>query len=70
MIKGHDEQGYSMINEYSFEKKLGEGSYGKVKLAKKKDTNEKFAIKILKKSLLKKKREFIKVAEGIILLKF
>ena len=54
-----------MINEYSFEKKLGEGSYGKVKLAKKKDTNEKFAIKILKKSLLKKKREFIRDAEGI-----
>jgi [calcium/calmodulin-dependent protein kinase] kinase len=53
-----------MINEYCFVKKLGEGSYGKVKLAKKKDTEEKFAIKILKKSMLKKKREFIRDAEG------
>lgn len=54
-----------MINEYCFEKKLGEGAYGKVKLAKKKDTNEKYAIKILKKSLLKRKREFIKDGDGI-----
>lgn len=53
-----------MVNEYSFEKKLGEGAFGKVKLAKKKDSDEKFAIKILKKSLLKRKREFIKEGDG------
>lgn len=57
-----------MINEYCFVKKLGEGSYGKVKLAKKKDTEDKYAIKILKKSVLKRKREFIKDAEGMFLL--
>ena len=56
-----------MINEYCFVKKLGEGSYGKVKLAKKKDTEDKYAIKILKKSVLKRKREFIKDAEGMFL---
>lgn len=59
-----------MINEYCFEKKLGEGAYGKVKLAKKKDTEDKFAIKILKKSLLKRKREFIKDGDGWIFIIF
>ena len=59
-----------MINEYCFVKKLGEGSYGKVKLAKKKDTEDKFAIKILKKSVLKRKREFIKDAEGMFFFHF
>ena len=57
-------KGLSTVNQYSIEKKLGSGSYGKVKLATKKNTNEKFAIKILKKGLLKQKREFIKEDDG------
>lgn len=59
------QKGYSTINEYSFEKTIGEGGFGKVKLAKKKGSNEKFAIKILKKSILKRKKEFVKIGDGI-----
>ena len=45
-------------------KKLGEGAFSKVKLAIKHDTSEKFAIKILKKSFLKKKKEYIRDEKG------
>jgi hypothetical protein len=49
---------------------LGEGAFGKVKKVIKKinDTQEKeFAIKILKKSVLKRKKEFYKDEEGSII---
>jgi len=50
------------VNQYSLMKTLGKGSFAKVKLAKKNDTNEYFAIKIIKKKLLKKKIQFSKSA--------
>jgi serine/threonine protein kinase len=45
-----------MINQYKLLKTLGKGSYGKVKLAERKllDKTEYFAIKILKKTALKR----------------
>jgi [calcium/calmodulin-dependent protein kinase] kinase len=45
---------------------LGQGSYGKVKLALKSfdGINSRFALKILKKSFLKKKREYYKDPTG------
>lgn len=51
-----------MINEYQICEKLGEGSYGKVKLVKKKilGLEEKYAVKMFKKNLLKKQIEFHK----------
>ena len=66
-----------MINNYVFIDKLGEGTFGKVMLAAKMDYEEnpdtdnliladkkRFAVKILKKSYLKKKRQFYKDSEG------
>ena len=49
-------------------KKLGEGSYSKVKLAIKNDTAEKFAIKMFKKSILRKKKEYIREEKGSFLI--
>lgn len=51
-----------MINEYQICEKLGEGSYGKVKLVKKKTFGfeQKYAVKMFKKNLLKKRIEFHK----------
>ncbi len=61
----NNEKGCSTINEYSFEKKIGEGGFGKVKLAIKKNSGEKFAIKIFRKSLLKRQRQFFKIGDGM-----
>ena len=68
MVKGKDEdvifhflfsQGNTMINDYILLDFLGQGAFGKVKLAAKKNNNEKkYAMKIFKKSSLKRKREF------------
>ena len=55
-----------MINQYQICEKLGEGSYGKVKLVKKKflGFEQKYAIKIFKKNLLKRLNEFNKDETG------
>eukprot|EP01062_Namystynia_karyoxenos_P036447 TRINITY_DN26550_c0_g2_i1.p1 TRINITY_DN26550_c0_g2~~TRINITY_DN26550_c0_g2_i1.p1 ORF type:complete len:726 (+),score=145.16 TRINITY_DN26550_c0_g2_i1:102-2279(+) len=52
MEKGEDMDGNKTINQYSVIDELGRGSYAKVKLVVHNDTNEPFALKILKKSLL------------------
>ena len=50
------------MNQYSLLKTIGKGGFAKVKLAKRSDTNEYFAIKIINKQLLKKKIQFFKSA--------
>ena len=44
---------YLDINNYSFQKDIGEGNFGKVKLGIFKPTGEEFAIKILNKNKIK-----------------
>lgn len=55
-----------MLNNYIFIKSLGSGAFAKVKLAIKRvdDSEKKYAIKVFKKSMLKKKREFYKDSNG------
>ena len=55
-----------MINNYVLISNLGQGAFGKVTLAIKKtdEKEEKFAIKILKKSFLKRKREYYRDSAG------
>ena len=43
-----------MINDYIFDEFLGEGAFGKVKLAFKRSSGQKYAIKIMKKSKLRR----------------
>ena len=52
--KSIDEEGHKVVNGYHYLKTLGEGSFGKVKLVEK--NGKQFAIKIMKKSILKKKK--------------
>jgi serine/threonine protein kinase len=52
--RGTDFEGNKMINDYSIIAELGRGAYGKVKLAVNNTTNETCAIKIMKKSVLKR----------------
>lgn len=55
-----------MINNYVIAEYLGQGAFGKVKLVIKSenDIQKKYAMKIFKKSQLKRKREYIKDANG------
>ena len=46
-----------MINNYIIEKNLGEGSFAKVKLCVDKDTGYKYAIKLMNKNELKRKKD-------------
>ena len=46
-------ENYSLIENYSFKKDIGEGNFGKVKLSIFKPTGEEFAIKILNKEKIK-----------------
>ena len=61
---------YSLLSNYEFKKDIGEGNFGKVKLAIFKPTGEEFAIKILNKKLIKKKMKNITFKENEIILKF
>ncbi|KAL4468337.1 hypothetical protein ABPG72_010738 [Tetrahymena utriculariae] len=66
MKQATDEEGNKMINNYVFLDTLGRGSFGKVKLAVSRGDNKqtKFAIKIFKKSFLKRKREYYRDSGG------
>lgn len=54
------------INQYKLIKELGEGGYGTVKLAVRKllDREEYFAVKVLDKKKLKRKRNYIIDSNG------
>jgi len=64
VVKDHDVEGNKVVNQYTFEKLLGEGTYGKVKLVHKNEPENKFAAKIIKKDVLKKRREMIRDERG------
>ena len=51
---------YGDINNYEMRKEIGEGNFGKVRLAIFKPTGEEFAIKILNKVKIKKKMKNVK----------
>ena len=58
-----------MINNYMILKVLGEGAFGKVKLASKslkdfENFEKKYAIKVYKKANLRKKRSLVKGKDG------
>lgn len=54
------------MNNYQIMQTLGQGAFGKVKLAIKKimDFEKKFAIKVYKKANLRKKKSFVKGKDG------
>ena len=64
--KRRTSEGHKMINEYEIGKKLGEGSFGKVKLVTKRflGFEQKYATKIFKKNILKRINEFRKDEDG------
>ncbi len=49
------EAGYNMINNYKLLKDLGHGSFGKVKLCVEMDSGKQFAIKIIDKTILRRR---------------
>jgi serine/threonine protein kinase len=51
---GRSDDGKKMVNEYVLLRKLGSGTYGKVKLCMHKETGQYLAIKIINRSLLNK----------------
>jgi len=57
MIKGKDHLGKSTINQYSIEKPLGEGAFGKVYHVHENETHEDFAMKVYSKSTLTSKKD-------------
>ena len=63
-------EGYSDINNYSLEKDIGEGNFGKVKLGIFKPTREEFAIKVLNKDKIKIKMKNSIFKENQIITKF
>eukprot|EP00741_Cyanophora_paradoxa_P001419 tig00000489_g1372.t1 len=56
LVREKDESGSRRINQYIIREKLGAGSYGKVKICIDTNTNKTYAVKIMKKSILKRKR--------------
>ena len=62
LTKNYDEQGNKYYNEYKILKELGRGTYSKVKLVMK--DNTKYAMKIIDKKELKKKKIFKQDKDG------
>ena len=60
----------SDINDYILKEDIGQGNFGKVKLAVNKSTNEEFAIKIINKKILKIKMKNVIFKENEIITKF
>ena len=61
---------YSDLSSYEFVKTLGEGNFGKVKLAIFRPTNEEFAVKIMNKRKIKQKMRNTVFRENEIVIKF
>lgn len=67
--KSQDDDGNKTINRYSVLADLGKGAFGKVKLGVNNETNESVAIKIMKKSILKKSSDPLALKREIAILK-
>jgi serine/threonine protein kinase len=63
-MKSTDAEGRSKVNQYTFVKQLGEGTYGKVKLVLYGNEEHKCAVKVIRKDLLKKRREMFRDEKG------
>ena len=63
VYSGKNMQGNKIINQYQMIKNIGEGGYGKVKLAF--SNNKKFAIKIMNKHKLKQNQYFVQGKNGL-----
>lgn len=57
LIRGKDHLGKSTINQYSIERELGEGSFGKVYHVHENETHEDFAMKVYSKQTLLSKKD-------------
>lgn len=55
-VKSQDASGRKKVNQYFIERKLGEGSYSKVKLCRDSNNDRLVAVKIMKKSFLRKRK--------------
>lgn len=62
VVRGRNKEGLVTINDYIMHQLLGKGSYGKVKLCS--SSGMQYAIKIYSKSLLKRKKDYVKNAFG------
>ena len=51
-------------NRYSLGKTLGQGAFGLVRMCIHKDTGKNFAIKIMKKSAIKKQEVYVKLLKN------
>ena len=60
----------SVINDYILKEDIGQGNFGKVKLAVNKLTNEEYAIKIINKKIMKIKMKNVIFKENQIITKF
>jgi len=56
VVYGQDKDGNKFVNQYVIVNDLGTGAYGKVKLSINTENNQFYALKIMKKSVLKKRR--------------
>ncbi|CAD8057289.1 unnamed protein product [Paramecium sonneborni] len=65
--KSHTIEGEKKLNDYILKQVLGQGTFGKVRLAEKNLQN--YAIKILNKSRLKKQREYYTDSNGVVKIK-
>lgn len=59
----------TQIGNYKFEKTIGQGTYGKVKLAINTDTNEKVAVKVIEKSQIQSPKQVARLQREIRFLK-
>ena len=70
-IERDSETGHKIINDFYFEDIIGRGAYAKVKKCKNLKTKEEFAVKILNKYLMrKKKKSFGKANDGSLLIHY